>query len=85
MPDTWKNQNTLGVIKPDAHEKTQTSSTRQEIRINTKLSLVKRNRFVLVKMEKHIVQLEQSAYGMRYQEMNRTEYGEVFLTENATL
>lgn len=84
MPNTWKNQNTLGVTKPDAQEKTQTPSTRQEIRINTKLSLVKQNHFVLVKMEKHTVQLEQSVYGMQYHEMNHTEYGEVSLTENAT-
>lgn len=85
MPNKWMNQSTLGDIEPDAQEKTPTSSTRQEIRINTKLSLVKRNHFVLVKVERTIAQFEQSVYGTRYHETSHMEFGEVSLTEKETL
>ena len=82
MPNLWTSQSTLGDTKPIAQEKTQTSSTHLETKNSTKLSLHKQSNSVLVTMEKTTVQFEKNAYGMRYLETNRTEYGEVFLTEN---
>ena len=79
MPNKWMNQSTLGDTKQDVQVKTPTSSTRHEIRINTKLSLTKQRRSVLVRVERTTVQLERSVCGTQYQEMNPTEFGEVFL------
>lgn len=84
MPNSWMSQSTLGGIKPDAQEKIRISSTRQETKINTKLSLHKQKRSVLVKMERVIVQSEQSVYGTQSLEMNHMEYGEVFLIARGT-
>jgi hypothetical protein len=84
MPKEWTNQSTLGDIERVVQEKTLTSSTRQETRINTRLSLVKQKSSVLAKVERTIVQSELSVYGTQSQEMNRTEYGEVFLIVRGT-
>jgi hypothetical protein len=84
MPKEWMNQSTLGDIERVVQEKTLTSSTRQETRINTRLSLVKQKSSVLVKVEKTTVQSELSVYGTQSQEMNRTEYGEAFLIVRGT-
>jgi hypothetical protein len=84
MPKEWTNQSTLGDIERVVQEKTQTSSTRQETRINTRLLLVKQKSSVLEKVEKTIVQSELSVYGTQSQEMNRMEYGEAFLIVRGT-
>lgn len=85
MPKEWTNQSTLGDIERVVQEKTQTSSTRQEIRINTRLSLVKQKHSALARVERTIVQSEQSVYGTQSVETNRMEYGEVFLIARGTL
>lgn len=83
MPNTWMNQNTLGDTRPDAQEKTPTSSTRQETKLSTRLLLTKQRHSVSVTLEKTIVLSGQSASGMQYRETNHTEYGVAFPIENA--
>lgn len=84
MPNTWMNQSTLGDIKPDVREQIPTSSTRQEIRTNTKLLLKKQKNFVLVKLEKTTAQSKQNVCGTQSLETNLTEYGEASLIVRET-
>ena len=84
MPNKWMNQSTLGDTEQDAQEKIQTSSTHQEIKTNTKLLLKKQKHSVLVRLERIIVQSEKTVFGMQSHEMNRMEYGEVFLIVRGT-
>jgi len=84
MPNTWKNQTTLGDTKRDVPEKTPTSSTHLETKSNTRLLLRKQKHSVLVRLERTIVLSEKNVYGTQYQETNHMEYGEVFLIARGT-